>query len=97
MLVIDYIMPILGGLSASRKTLGLNQQAVASQAGLAQTYLSKIEKAKVDPRLSTLQDVARAVKLEVMLVPNDLVPIVQALLGQHANPEERPLFQIEPD
>jgi predicted transcriptional regulator len=95
--VLDHIQPILEELAAQRHRTGLSQEAVARRAGLTQTYLSKVERAKIDPRLSTLQDIARAQGLEIMLVPSDTVPAVRALLGQGQNPQERPLFSIEPD
>lgn len=80
-----------------RRGLGLSQHAVADRAGLTQTYLSKIERGKVDPRLSTLADIARAESMELILVPQDLVVSVRALLGQGPRSDERPLFTAEPD
>jgi len=77
--------------------MGLSQEVAARRAGLTQTYLSKVERAKIDPRLSTLQDIARAQGLELMLVPQEIVPAVRALLGSAANPDDRPLFSVEPD
>jgi predicted transcriptional regulator len=95
--VLDHIQSILEALTAQRHRLGLSQEAAARRAGLTQTYLSKVERAKVDPRLSTLQDIARAQDLEIMLVPLEIVPAVRALLGSGPNPEDRPLFSIDPD
>ncbi|TAM62293.1 helix-turn-helix domain-containing protein [bacterium] len=92
--MIDDIISIL---RKRRVALGLTQSAVAESAGNSQNYYSKIEQGKLDPRLSTLQDVARALSLEVMLVPRELVDTVNALAGRGAAPEERPLFSAEPD
>jgi transcriptional regulator with XRE-family HTH domain len=75
----------------------LTQQDVAKRSGLLQTNYSKIEQGKTDARLRTLQDIARALSLEVMLVPTELVDTVRALTGQGQAPEEKPLFVAEPD
>jgi transcriptional regulator with XRE-family HTH domain len=64
---------------------------------MLQNNYSKIEKGKTDPRLSTLQEIARALALEVVLVPSELVDTVNALAGRAHPPEERPLFSAEPD
>lgn len=95
--MLDHIQPILHELAAQRHRIGLSQEAAARRAGLTQTYLSKVERAKIDPRLSTLQDIARAQGLELMLVPSEAVPAVRALLGDGQNTDDRPLFSIEPD
>jgi predicted transcriptional regulator len=68
---------------------------VAKRAGLTQTYLSKIEHAKVDPRISTLQDVARAEGLEIVLVPIELVPAVRAMLSGDPKTDSRRLFEVD--
>ena len=94
--MLGYISPI-EGLIRRRQALGLSQHAVADRAGLTQTYLSKIERGKVDPRLSTLQDIARAESMELVLVPQDLVASIRAQLGHGPQPEERRLFTAEPD
>ncbi len=88
-------MPIVQTLATKRRELGLSQEAVARRAGLKQTYLSKIEHAKVDPRVSTLQDIARAEGLELLVVPAELVPAIHAMIGNDRNPEERPLFEAD--
>jgi transcriptional regulator with XRE-family HTH domain len=84
-------------LRSRRQALGLTQHEVAKRSGLLQTNYSKIEQGKTDPRLSTLQDIARALSLEVMLVPSELVDTVHALTGQSEVPEDKPLFSAEPD
>ena len=95
--MLDHITPIIEALAARRQQEGLSQKAIASRAGLTQTYLSKIERAKIDLRLSTLMDIARAENLELMLVPTEIVPAVRALIGTGPAPEDRQLFTIEPE
>lgn len=84
-------------LQRRRRALRLTQRAVAEQSGMLQTNYSKIEQGKTDPRVSTLQDIARSLSLELMLVPVELVDTVNALANQGRPPEEKPLFFAEPD
>lgn len=84
-------------LRSRRTDLKLTQQEVAKRGGLLQTNYSKIEQGKTDPRFSTLQDIARALSLELMLVPTELVDTVNALAYQGQSPDEKPLFSAEPD
>jgi len=93
--VVDTILS--NGLRFRRQRLGLTQQGAAERSGLRQNYYSKIEQGKTDPRFSTLQDIARALSLELMLVPAELVDTVKALSDQGPSPEDKPLFSAEPD
>jgi predicted transcriptional regulator len=87
---------IAAELGRRRCALGASQASVASLAGLSQSHLSAIEKGKLDPRLSTVQDVARALRAELVLVPEDLLPAVRSLIGSPLESERR-LFNAEPD
>lgn len=80
-----------------RKQAGLTQREVARLAGLLQTNYSKIEQGKTNPRLATFEEIARALGLEVMLVPVELKDTVIALTATDKSPQEKPLFSIEPD
>ena len=91
------IPAIQRSLYERRVSLDLTQDAVAKRAGTRQSYLSAIEKEKVDPRLSTLQDIARSLDLELVLVPKEILPTVRALIGQGPGLEDRPLFEVQPD
>jgi hypothetical protein len=44
-----------------------------------QSHISKIESGKVDIKTSSLIELARALDLEIMIVPRRLVPAVEAL------------------
>jgi transcriptional regulator with XRE-family HTH domain len=91
-----HLSPI-DSLVQRRRALGLTQHAVAERAGLTQAYLSKIERRKLDPRLSTVQEIARAESLEMIFVPVELVITIRAQLGEGSNTEDRRLFTAEPD
>lgn len=88
---------ILDTLKPRRLALGLRQERVAERVGTTQANYSEIERGKRDLRLSTLQDIARALSLEVMLVPAELVDTVKSFVGHGIAPEEKPLFFADPD
>jgi HTH-type transcriptional regulator / antitoxin HipB len=71
--------PLVAELAAARREAKLSQRALGKKVGLAQSHVSKIERGAVDPQLSNLLEIARALGLELMLVPNRLVPAVRAL------------------
>jgi len=75
-------------LTAARRRAGLSQRALGGKVGVAQSHISKIERAVIDPQVSSLMELARALGLELMLVPAQLVPAVQAL-GREATPDPR--------
>jgi len=69
-------------LQAARAHKGLSQRALAAKLGVRQSYVSRIETAAVDPKVSSLTEIARALDLELVLIPRRLVPAVQALQRQ---------------
>ena len=86
----DQLRPIVTELIAARRRAGLSQRALSDKVGLAQSHISKIERAAVDPQISSLMEMARILCLELMLVPKQLVPALQAL-KQEATPDPRHL------
>jgi transcriptional regulator with XRE-family HTH domain len=84
-----------------------SQAELGRRAGLPQTHISGIETGKVVPRFDTLLEIVRVLDHDLLLVPRDLVPIVQSLTRDHctrgAHPaddeDERPLYapDEEPD
>jgi transcriptional regulator with XRE-family HTH domain len=76
---IDQLWQIANTLIASRDRSGLSQRALGAKVGRAQSHISKIERAAVDPQVSNLMEIGRALGLELMLIPTQLVPAVQAL------------------
>jgi transcriptional regulator with XRE-family HTH domain len=69
-------------LKAARERKGLSQRALAAKLGVRQSYVSRIENAGVDPKASSLTEIARALDLELVLIPRQLVPAVKALQRQ---------------
>ncbi|MFT7773266.1 helix-turn-helix transcriptional regulator [Roseateles sp.] len=63
---------IKNDLAAMRKALDLTQGQLAERAGVSRETVSKVETGAVDPQLSTLIELARAMDLEFMVVPRAL-------------------------
>jgi transcriptional regulator with XRE-family HTH domain len=50
-------------IKAERKKRGWSQQALADKAGLSRTYLARLETARQDPTLGTLEKLAKALRV----------------------------------
>ncbi|MCH9000308.1 MAG: helix-turn-helix transcriptional regulator [Proteobacteria bacterium] len=66
-------------LKAARNNKGLSQRKLGAKVGVPQSHISKIENGTVDLKTSSLIELARALDLELMLVPRALIPAVQGL------------------
>jgi len=82
---VDTRIEIAKALKAAREAKGLSQRALAEIAGVPQSHISKIENGGVDLRASSLTQIARALDLELMLVPRKTVPAVTSIV-RGANP-----------
>lgn len=81
-------------LRARRLSRQLSQAELAAKLGLRQRQISDLERATTDPRLSTIHNVARALELEVMLVPRHLISAVSALQRTGSDAGRRPLYSL---
>jgi HTH-type transcriptional regulator/antitoxin HipB len=92
------MIPALGDIPAilksARQAKRLSQRALAKKVGVPQSHISKIENGGVDLQTSSLIELARALDLEVQLVPRRLLPAVQAM-QREASPEQVPAYRIE--
>jgi transcriptional regulator with XRE-family HTH domain len=79
-------------LKQTRIANGLSQKEFGIKLNLPQSHISAIEAGKVDPRLTSITEMARALELELMLVPFSLVPAVKSLL---AGDSHKPLWSID--
>lgn len=73
------MLSIVDSLTASRKAQRLSQQELADRAGTSRMTVVRVEAAQ-DPRLSTVYELARALGLELMLVPKSLSEEVQSFV-----------------
>jgi transcriptional regulator with XRE-family HTH domain len=82
-------------LRAARLSRRLSQQALAAKLGFRQRQISDVERARVDPRLSTIRNVSRALDLELMLIPRHLISAVEGLLRAGSEAANRPLYAFD--
>lgn len=61
----------------ARQDKGLTQGELGSRVGLPQSHISKIETGAVDIQTSSLIEIARALDLEVKLVPRKALPAIE--------------------
>jgi transcriptional regulator with XRE-family HTH domain len=85
------------GLKAARLSRQLSQAELAAKLGLRQRQISDLERASNDPRLSTIHNVARAIELELMLIPRHLISAVNALQRPGTDASKRPLYALGDD
>ena len=68
-------------LRKARASQGLSQRELSVDSSVPQGHISRIENGAVDIRVSSLVALARALDLEVMLVPRRVVPAVRSIAG----------------
>lgn len=83
-------------LRAARERTGLTQEETADRAGISRRSYRTIESGAAAARATTLFNIARSLGLEIMLVPQAMVPGVHAML-RPADDEDRPAFTSDPE
>lgn len=73
-------------LSAARRRHGWSQAELGRRVGLPQAHVSGIETGRIVPRFDTLLDLVRVLGLDLVLVPQSLVPAVKALVRAARDP-----------
>lgn len=63
------LLPLISRLAQARKAQHLTQAQLAERAGLSRMTVQRMESGSLDPRLSTLQEMARVLGLEVIAAP----------------------------
>jgi transcriptional regulator with XRE-family HTH domain len=81
-------------LRSARELAGMSQAEIGTKMGGSQAHVSKIE-AGADVRISTLANMARVLGFEVMLVPNRLVPAVDAMVHGDGGTGPRPRYILD--
>lgn len=76
-----YILEDIGeALRQARERKGFSQRELSAKAGVRQAQISQVENGAIDLRLSSLIALARALDLELELVPRKVVPAVDSLV-----------------
>ena len=76
-------------LKEVRQKRGWTQRYLASRLGLTQTHISGIESGKIVPRYDTLLELVRILDRDLLMVPRALVPVVQSLIRDHLQPDQK--------
>jgi transcriptional regulator with XRE-family HTH domain len=83
-------------LAKSRKDRAWSQKDLASRLNMRQSQISDIEAGKRDPRMSTVVEIARALGLEMVLVPRQMLPAVSYILRSgNTEEQDKQLFGYE--
>jgi HTH-type transcriptional regulator/antitoxin HipB len=98
-------MPALESIAAlikrARENKGLSQRALGARVGIPQSHISKIESGTVDLQTSSLMQIARALDLELTLIPRTALPAMQALSAIHpaekSNVTPLPAYRLDDD
>lgn len=80
---------IFGSLTNARQSRGLTQSQLSQLLKLPQSYISQVEQGKHDTKLSTLLNWARALDLELMLIPRKEVPTISYLIQKNKTGKEQ--------
>ena len=81
---------ILRGLKEAREAKGLGQRDLGARIGMLQSHISKIESGRSDIRLSSQIGFARALDLDLRLVPRAAVPVVEEVVRSTISPSAPP-------
>ncbi len=76
-----------------RKELGLTQEELANLIGMARQQYQRLE-SKGNPRLDTLELIAKGLKMELMLIPKDKVRAIKNSLDNLPSHSSLPQEQV---
>jgi len=81
---------VYGRLSSARRAQRLTQAELGKLLSLPQGYISEVENAKHDIKVSTLEDWARILGFELMLIPKASVNTVVYVLNADTSLKQPP-------
>lgn len=81
----------------AREQAGLTQEETADRAKLSRVRYRDIETGSSAARATTIVNVARALGMEMMLIPQPMVPAVQAMLRPADDTDDHPAFVSDPE
>ena len=71
---------LIATLAQARKAAHITQADLAARAGLSRMAVQRTETGDVDPRFSTLQEMARVLDMDLIAVPSTLRAELQAFI-----------------
>jgi transcriptional regulator with XRE-family HTH domain len=91
----DLLKQLGGHFRQARERAGLTQEEVATRAGLSRPRYRAIEAGDAAARATNLFNIARALNLEMMPIPTELVSAVRSML-RPAEDDDQPAFVADP-
>ena len=79
--------PLVVALTAVREAHKMTQAELAQQAGLSRMTVQRLESNGLDPRLSTLHEMAQVLEHQLVVIPAHLQADFAAWLQQHSTPD----------
>lgn len=79
-ILIRMISELITTLAQARKAARITQADLAARAGLSRMAVQRTETGDVDPRFSTLQEMARVLEMDLIAVPSALRAELQAFI-----------------
>lgn len=76
----------------ARLAAGLSQEQIALRANISRPRYRDIETGVAAARATTLVNVARALGMEMMLIPQAMVPAIQSMLQPATDDDDHPAF-----
>lgn len=85
-----------------RERLGKSQNQLGGESGVGQATISRLEHGNVDVRVGTLREIARALEMDVRVVPREVLYLVDeyirsVMVPEGGSRERLPLYSLEVD
>jgi transcriptional regulator with XRE-family HTH domain len=75
-----------------------SQRELAEILGVPQSYISNLENGKINPTLSSMIEIARALGFELMLIPKISLKAVEAFTkGTFNKSRQKPAYSLDED
>lgn len=99
--MLNNIKKLIDRIRTARKARRMSQQILAQKVGIPQSHLSKIETGNVNIKLSSFVEIARALELELLLVPRQSATMIKNLIAsketKRRGDEIRPAYSLDDD
>jgi HTH-type transcriptional regulator / antitoxin HipB len=93
----EVIQSVIASIVSARKAKSITQTELGESLGLPQSYISRLESGRLDIRLSTALEIARYLGLELMMVPAQMSPIVNSIIGNESRlpAQSKPMYSLD--
>lgn len=81
---------IRNGIRDARRQRGWSQAELGQRIGLPQMHISGIETGRIVPRFDTLLELVRILGFDLVLVPRQVLPVVEAVITRHHREQQNP-------